>query len=207
MLAAGVPDLKVRIDGYSRWRAATSVAQVFQDRRTFLIGDAAHLMPPNGGFGGNTGIHDAHNIAWKLALVVAGQADARLLESYASERKPVAEFTVEQAFSRYVARTAPWLAASQRPEPIVDDLRIELGYLYDSPLGTHMDPRAATGMPGARAPRLWLRRAGRRIRLALAFQRAVPAGRRASALLGRRHSAAVYSIDVLHTCPGRYFHD
>jgi 2-polyprenyl-6-methoxyphenol hydroxylase-like FAD-dependent oxidoreductase len=162
-LAAGVPDLKVRIDGYSRWRAATSVAQSFQDRRVFLIGDAAHLMPPNGGFGGNTGIHDAHNIAWKLALVVAGHADRRLLETYACERKPVAEFTVEQAFSRYVARTAPWLAASQRPEPIVDDLHIELGYLYDSPHGTHMDPRAAAGIPGARAPHVWLKRAGRRI--------------------------------------------
>ena len=162
-LAAGVPDLKVRIDGYSRWRAATSVAQVFQDRRTFLIGDAAHLMPPNGGFGGNTGIHDAHNLAWKLALVVAGHADRRLLESYASERKPVAEFTVEQAFSRYVARTAPWLAATQRPEPIVDDLHIELGYLYNSPHGTHTDPRASAGMPGARAPHLWLTRSGRRV--------------------------------------------
>ena len=46
----------------------------FRDGRIFIIGDAAHLMPPNGGFGGNTGIHDAHNLAWKLAQVIQGHA-------------------------------------------------------------------------------------------------------------------------------------
>src|SRR5215469_13888715 len=56
----GKPDLAVRIDGYSRWRATASVAQRLREGRVFLAGDAAHLMPPNGGFGGNTGIHDAH---------------------------------------------------------------------------------------------------------------------------------------------------
>ena len=159
----GVPDLNVRIDGYSRWRATANVAQRFRERRIFLVGDAAHLMPPNGGFGGNTGIHDAHNIAWKLALVIAGHAGDRLLASYESERKPIAQFTVEQAFSRYVARTAPWLKSSQLPEAIVDDLHIELGYLYNSPPDTHLDPRTTAGMPGSRAPHLWLTRSGGRV--------------------------------------------
>ena len=162
-LGVGVPDLKVRIDGYSRWRATASVAQAYQAGRVFLIGDAAHLMPPNGGFGGNTGIHDAHNIAWKLALVLAGHADYRLLETYARDRRPVAAFTVEQAFSRYVARTAPWLDSTQKPAAMVDDLHIELGYLYGSPLGAHSDPRTTTGMPGSRAPHLWLTRSGKRV--------------------------------------------
>ncbi len=162
-MGVGIADLKVRIDGYSRWRATAHVAKTFQDRRIFLIGDAAHLMPPNGGFGGNTGIHDAHNIAWKLALVVAGHANKALLDTYTRERKPIAEFTVEQAFSRFVARTAPWLEASQRPEPIVDDLHVELGYLYNSPFGTHLDPRTTNGMPGSRAPHLWLSRADKRL--------------------------------------------
>ena len=67
---AGVPDLKVRIDGIARWRATSDVAQRFGQGRVFLAGDAAHLMPPNGGFGGNTGIHDAHNLAWKLAYML-----------------------------------------------------------------------------------------------------------------------------------------
>jgi putative polyketide hydroxylase len=161
--AAGKPDLAVRIDGFSRWRATASIAQRMRQGRIFIAGDAAHLMPPNGGFGGNTGIHDAHNLAWKLALVMKGHAGSRLLDTYESERRPVAVFTVEQAFSRYVARTAPWLTARVKPEPLVDDLHIELGYLYYPSLGVHADPRDTVGQPGSRAPHLWLERHGKRI--------------------------------------------
>jgi hypothetical protein len=158
----GVADLPVRVDGFSRWRATAEVARKFQDGRVFIIGDAAHLMPPNGGFGGNTGIHDAHNLAWKLANVIQGHAHPRLLESYESERKPVARFTVEQAFSRYVARTAPWLAATQTTEPIAHDFDIEIGYLYGRD-ALHTDPRTSQGMPGSRIPHYWLERRGERI--------------------------------------------
>jgi 2-polyprenyl-6-methoxyphenol hydroxylase-like FAD-dependent oxidoreductase len=159
LLRAGVgkADLEVRIDGYSRWRATASVAQRFQEGRIFIVGDAAHLMPPNGGFGGNTGIHDAHNLAWKLALVINGQASPALLDTYASERKPVGRLTAEQAFSRYVTRTAPWLQATERIDPVIPDFDIELGYLYDS-TATHADPRQTFGMPGSRAPHVWLTR-------------------------------------------------
>ena len=158
----GKPDLAVRIDGYSRWRATAEVAQRFSEGRVFIIGDAAHLMPPNGGFGGNTGIHDAHNLAWKLAQVIQGQAHPRLLESYARERKPVAQFTVEQAFSRYVARTAPWLAATQRTDAIAHDFDIEIGYLYGRDQ-VHADPRGTRGLPGSRIPHYWLERDAQRI--------------------------------------------
>jgi 2-polyprenyl-6-methoxyphenol hydroxylase-like FAD-dependent oxidoreductase len=159
----GQPELAVRIDGCARWRATADVAQRLQDGRIFLAGDAAHLMPPNGGFGGNTGIHDAHNLAWKLALVLKGQASPRLLDTYESERKPVARFTTEQAFTRYVMRTAPWLQATQQTEPLAPDFHIELGYLYDSPLGVHADPTATCGVPGSRAAHIWLERGGQRI--------------------------------------------
>ena len=158
----GKPDLPVRVDGFSRWRATAEVAQRFSEGRIFLIGDAAHLMPPNGGFGGNTGIHDAHNLAWKLAQVIQGHAHSRLLDSYATERKPVARFTVEQAFSRYVARTAPWLAATQQTEPVAHDFDIEIGYLYGRD-AVHADPRTTRGMPGSRLPHYWLERDGARI--------------------------------------------
>lgn len=160
---AGVPDLDVRIDGYTRWRATADVAERMREGRIFIAGDAAHLMPPNGGFGGNTGIHDAHNLAWKLAAVLKGHASERLLDTYESERKPVARFTVEQAFSRYVTRTAPWLKSRHETEPVVHDFNIELGYLYDCPLGTHADPRETFGIPGSRAPHLWLSRRGERL--------------------------------------------
>ena len=153
----GKPDLQVRIDGFSRWRATADVAEKFQDGRVFIIGDAAHLMPPNGGFGGNTGIHDAHNLAWKLAQVIQGHAHPRLLDSYARERQPVARFTVEQAFARYVARTAPWLAATQTTEPLAHDFDIEIGYLYGQE-AVHADPRTTRGMPGSRLPHYWLLR-------------------------------------------------
>jgi putative polyketide hydroxylase len=158
----GQPDLAVQLNGYSRWRATADVAQRFSDKRIFIIGDAAHLMPPNGGFGGNTGIHDAHNLAWKLAQVIGGHAHRRLLDSYASERKPVAQFTVEQAFSRYVARTAPWLQATQKTEPIAHDFDIEIGYLYGGD-AVHADPRQTRGVPGSRLPHYWLERNGQRI--------------------------------------------
>jgi len=158
----GVPDLPVRIDGYSRWRATAEVARKFSEGRIFIIGDAAHLMPPNGGFGGNTGIHDAHNLAWKLAQVIQGHANPRLLDSYASERKPVARFTVEQAFARYVARTAPWLATTQQTEAIAHDFDIEIGYLYGRD-SVHADPRTTGGMPGSRIPHYWLERDGQRV--------------------------------------------
>ncbi|HEY3730722.1 MAG TPA: FAD-dependent monooxygenase [Steroidobacteraceae bacterium] len=159
-LGVGVPDLPVQIDGISRWRAVASTAQRFSDGRSFIVGDAAHLMPPTGGFGGNTGIHDAHNLAWKLALVLKGQAHPRLLDSYDAERRPVGKFTVEQAFSRYVTRTAPWLQGMHVIDPVADDFDIELGYLYGIAGRVHADPRATAGMPGSRAPHLWLSRGG-----------------------------------------------
>jgi len=165
----GVPDLPVKIDGCTRWRATSDVARKFQDGRVFLIGDAAHLMPPNGGFGGNTGIHDAHNLAWKLAMVLNGVSGAGLLDSYDAERKPVAKFTVEQAYTRYVTRTATYLGATDY-EPLAHDFNIELGYIYNSPAIVlddsdpkgHDDPRQTLGRPGSRAPHLYVERNGAR---------------------------------------------
>jgi len=159
----GVPDLPVRIDGFTRWRASACVAEKFREDRIFIVGDAAHLMPPNGGFGGNTGIHDAYNLAWKMALVLKGHAPERLLDTYMTDRKPIAEFTVEQAFARYVDRTAPWLKAVEKPAPLVHDFHIELGYLYDTPGSMHADPRETRAMPGSRAPHLWLTKSGQRV--------------------------------------------
>jgi putative polyketide hydroxylase len=167
---AGIPDLPVKIDGVARWRATSDVARKFREGRVFLAGDAAHLMPPNGGFGGNTGIHDAHNLAWKLALVLKGIAGPGLLDSYEVERKPVGKFTVEQAYTRYVTRTAPYLGAKDF-EPPAADFNIELGYLYRSPAicaengesKVHDDPRQTFGCPGSRAPHLWLERDGKKV--------------------------------------------
>jgi 2-polyprenyl-6-methoxyphenol hydroxylase-like FAD-dependent oxidoreductase len=168
---AGVPDLDVRIDGVARWRSSSDVARRYHEGRIVVAGDAAHVMPPNGGFGGNTGVQDAYDAAWKLALVVKGVADPALLSTYDAERRPVGKLTVEQAYTRYVTRTAPYLAADDL-QPFVADLEIELGYVYRSPAivaddgvgdeRDHDDPRATRGRPGSRAPHLWLDHDGRR---------------------------------------------
>lgn len=87
----GLPGLDVKVINRSTWRLSRQVAGRFRAGRIFLIGDAAHRFPPNGGFGMNSGIADAHNLAWKLRLVLAGQAGAGLLDTYDVERRPIAE--------------------------------------------------------------------------------------------------------------------
>jgi 2-polyprenyl-6-methoxyphenol hydroxylase-like FAD-dependent oxidoreductase len=75
---------------FSTYRIHHRSASRFRDRRCFLLGDAAHIHSPVGAQGMNTGLQDAYNLAWKLALVVEGRADAKLLDSYEEERIPVA---------------------------------------------------------------------------------------------------------------------
>jgi 2-polyprenyl-6-methoxyphenol hydroxylase-like FAD-dependent oxidoreductase len=164
----GVADCPVKIDGVARWRAVSDIARHYQAGRVFIAGDAAHLMPPNGGFGGNTGIADAHNLAWKIALVVRGIAGSALLSTYEEERRPLGKLTVEQAYTRYVTRSATYLGAKDF-EPQINDFNIELGYLYRSPAiesegddpAVHADPHVTLGRPGSRAPHLWIERDGK----------------------------------------------
>jgi 2-polyprenyl-6-methoxyphenol hydroxylase-like FAD-dependent oxidoreductase len=83
-------DITVDILGYHPWHAGQAlVAERYRAGRIFVAGDAAHLFTPTGGFGMNTGIDDAANLAWKLAAVLAGWGGPRLLDSYEAERKPI----------------------------------------------------------------------------------------------------------------------
>ncbi len=75
---------------FSTYRIHHRCAERFRKGRCFLLGDAAHVHSPAGGQGMNTGLQDAYNLAWKLALVVKGRADAALLDTYEAERIPVA---------------------------------------------------------------------------------------------------------------------
>jgi hypothetical protein len=96
---------------FSTYRIYHRAAERFRDRRCFLLGDAAHIHSPMGGQGMNTGLHDAYNLGWKLALVLAGRADPALLDTYEQERIPVAQRllqTTDRAFQLVVADN--WLA-------------------------------------------------------------------------------------------------
>lgn len=169
--AIGVPDIPVVIEDLASWRAVADSAERYQDGRVFLAGDAAHVVPPNGGYGGNTGVQDAHNLAWKLAFVLRGLAGPELLDTYDQERRPIGKLTVEQAYARYVTRVAPYLG-TEGMQPLVDDFSMEIGYRYNSRavvLGPdeepslHEHPGESKGRPGSRAPHLFLERDGSRI--------------------------------------------
>lgn len=95
--AVGVADLPVEIVTSRAWRMTAEVAQRFREGRVFLVGDAAHRFPPTGGFGMNSSVQDAHNLAWKVAAVCAGWAEDALLDTYETERKPIAEFNSRQS--------------------------------------------------------------------------------------------------------------
>jgi 2-polyprenyl-6-methoxyphenol hydroxylase-like FAD-dependent oxidoreductase len=89
------PELAVKVINIFKWEMAALNAQQYRHGRIFLCGDAAHRIPPTGGMGLNTGIGDAHNLAWKIAYVILGYADKTLLDSYEQERKPLAQTTID----------------------------------------------------------------------------------------------------------------
>jgi 2,4-dichlorophenol 6-monooxygenase len=84
-----LPDLDLEVVNYSHWVLERVVADKYRQGRIFIGGDAAHRRPPTSGLGLNTSIQDAHNIAWKLALVLKGKAAPSLLDTYEVERRPV----------------------------------------------------------------------------------------------------------------------
>ncbi|WP_066939254.1 FAD-dependent oxidoreductase [Streptomyces sp. NBRC 110611] len=171
--ATGVPDMAVEITGKAPWHAAERVAERYAAGRVFLAGDAAHEMSPTGAFGSNTGIQDAHNLAWKLAAVLDGAADPGLLATYEEERQPVARETSARASARSAEHSHPGYvpgpgAGGGRQRGI---LNVALGYCYPSGAVIGADPALPvvpeqlrlTGEPGTRAPHMWLRdRDGRR---------------------------------------------
>jgi putative polyketide hydroxylase len=164
--AVGVPNLPVTIKTTLAWEMAARVADRFQHGRVFLVGDAARVQPPTGALGGNTGIAEAHNLAWKLAAVLRGEAGPALLDTYDTERRPIADLTVEQ-----VALLAQERQNEQTPIT-VNTLIVNLGYRYhagvllaesDADLPLIQDPLQWRGEPGTRAPHLVLERSGQRI--------------------------------------------
>jgi len=157
-------DMPMEIVDVTNWQAEANWAERLRDGRVFLAGDAAHVVPPNGGFGGNTGVQDALNLAWKLAAVVKGDAGPALLDTYEAERLPLSELTVRQAYTRYATRVVPE-RGTEGVDPPIPDIELEIGLVMRSAtiLGEddddgllHAHPSALGGRPGTRAPHVVL---------------------------------------------------
>lgn len=172
----GQPDLPVTILGVSAWEASAIVADRYRDRRLFIAGDAAHEMPPTGGFGLNTGVQDVHNLVWKMAAVLKGQAGPTLLDTYDAERRPLATITTENSLknSLSMGRTARQSEAKLPRSEFLNETGLIFGASYDSTAviadGTALpaldDPvtqYVPTARPGSRAPHVWLDRKGERV--------------------------------------------
>ena len=93
----GDPDIPIKVKSVSKWTINKMHARSMTKGRVVIAGDAAHRHPPANGLGSNTSVQDAFNVAWKLAMIVKGQAAPSLLQTYSDERQPVAERVVNRA--------------------------------------------------------------------------------------------------------------
>ncbi len=93
----GDPKLDIELISANTWTVNNMYATRLQEGRVFIMGDAAHRHPPSNGLGSNTSIQDAFNLAWKLSAVLKGQATTKLLQSYSTERAPIAREIVTRA--------------------------------------------------------------------------------------------------------------
>jgi hypothetical protein len=111
----------------ARWSVEAVMTSAFRAGRVFLVGDAAHRHPPTGGLGLTSAIHDAQNLCWKLALVLAGHASPALLDTYEAERRPVdernAQRSLENAAGHFEIAAALGISHESTPEQNMAQLR------------------------------------------------------------------------------------
>ncbi|WP_406740643.1 FAD-dependent monooxygenase [Streptomyces atratus] len=150
--AAGIPDLEVTVRDTMVWRMDARLASAYRSGRVLLAGDAAHVIPPTGGHGMNTGIGDVDNLAWKLAAVTSGRATPALLDSYQAERRPVARQVIDVSTDNAGARAGYriddelLLSAAYRSTAVIPD--------PGTPIRPPLDVSGyrPSGDPGRRAP-------------------------------------------------------
>ncbi|MFI9387942.1 FAD-dependent monooxygenase [Kutzneria sp. NPDC052558] len=166
--AVGVPDLECRIVNARPFALNHQLAERYREGRVILAGDAAHACPPVGGQGGSLAIQDGYDVAWRLSLVVTGQAGPALLDTYQAERRPIVNITLEREVELLKVSEGRILATFDETQP-VPTVKEFLGFRYHSSAvlaepgddgGLQEDPTAAVGRPGTRAPHVRLLRDG-----------------------------------------------
>jgi putative polyketide hydroxylase len=177
LTAIGTP-IDIEIVDVAPWQPYEQVADQFRCGPVFLVGDSAHTMPPFKGGGANTAIQSAHNLAWKLAAVLRGNAGAELLDTYHAERHPVGRFAARQSLSGPGAAFLP--LSDDRPTlPAAEErpfFYMIAGYKYRShavvsnepaPMNADdaqlVDGEELSGEPGTRLPHAWVERDGERV--------------------------------------------
>jgi putative polyketide hydroxylase len=153
-----------------------TIADRLRDGRVFLVGDAAHRIPPAGGFGMNTGIQTAHNLAWKLALVLVGAATDGLLDTFDTERREAAQRACAYGVTNLGYMRAIGMAETREEQVAAIAASRQFGNWAGLDLGVHYEGPGAyvpdnspqpepghpvvdylpSAKPGYRAPHLWL---------------------------------------------------
>jgi len=188
--AAGVADLDVDVISIKSWIMGAELSTAFRDRRVLLTGDAAHRTTPDGGVGMNTGLHSAHNIAWKVGAVVSGWSGPDLLDTYETERRAVADTNVAYSAKRgsgmikmveaVRAGDLDTVRAGIAARPAGGRQGMDLGFRYDKGavasdgttpphVGNPVAEYVQNACPGGRAPHLWVQRDGERVSTLDAF--------------------------------------
>ena len=210
--AIGRDDHEIEIRHVLPWTLMSEVADRYRMERVFLVGDAAHRFPPTGGLGLNTGLQDAHNLAWKIAAVERGWASATLLDSYHVERHAVATTNSAQSYknAQRILKLQAALKADgaddagallrRLHDPVAqadiqrqvanqrehfDSLALQLGFVY-GPEGSEFQDVSDFQprlLVGGRMPHAWLEQDGRVIPLLDLLD-----DRRFTLLVGQRHA-------------------
>jgi 2-polyprenyl-6-methoxyphenol hydroxylase-like FAD-dependent oxidoreductase len=160
--ALGVPASDLEVLSVLPWQAEMRVADRYTGGRVHLAGDAAHVMPPFAASGANTGLADVHNLGWKLAAVLRGDAGPALLGSYDAERRPAGWFAADQSSRR--TQDLRGLAGGPDPDLAHPLVLAAGGFQYPAgalAAGPRADPEPVTefspaGRVGTRIPHRWL---------------------------------------------------
>ncbi|MAZ40237.1 MAG: hypothetical protein CMF49_08960 [Legionellales bacterium] len=174
----GDENIPIQLINRNFWTMAALNAERYTSDNIFLVGDAAHRLPPTGGFGMNTGIQDSHNLAWKIAYVLKGWADASILQSYQVERSAIAQANIdwsshnaERLVKIFTALEAGDITTAEKhihsQHQHVNNLGLDIGFVYKQGLfieekksraakSVEVETYQPSGEPGARAPHVVL---------------------------------------------------